>query len=59
MNPDADLGENGRHEEVSDEQATTYVSPEFKQQAAGLVWCGPISVSVAQASNVASDKSEC
>lgn len=27
MNPDADLGENGRHEEVSDEQATMYVFP--------------------------------
>ncbi|MCS6508865.1 hypothetical protein NX907_25080, partial [Burkholderia thailandensis] len=27
MNPDTDLGENGRHEEVSDEQATTYVFP--------------------------------
>ncbi|WP_447924253.1 hypothetical protein, partial [Burkholderia cepacia] len=27
MNPDTDLGENGRHEEVPDEQATTYVFP--------------------------------
>ncbi|RQV53103.1 hypothetical protein DF024_36000 [Burkholderia cenocepacia] len=27
MNPDTDLGENVRHEEVSDEQATTYVFP--------------------------------
>lgn len=27
MNPDTDLGENDRYEEVSDEQATTYVFP--------------------------------
>ncbi len=27
MNPDTDLCENGRHEEVSDEQATMYVFP--------------------------------
>jgi hypothetical protein len=27
MNPDTNLGENTRHEEVSDEQATSYVFP--------------------------------
>jgi len=37
MYPDTDLGENARHGEVFDEQAETYVSPEFKQQAACLV----------------------
>lgn len=37
QNPDTKLGENGRHKEGSDEQATTYVFPEFKQQAACLV----------------------
>jgi hypothetical protein len=36
MHPDTDLGENARHGEVFDEQAKTYVSPEFKQQAACL-----------------------
>ncbi|WP_208458624.1 hypothetical protein, partial [Burkholderia seminalis] len=27
MNPDTDLGENARHEEVSNDQATSYVFP--------------------------------
>ena len=37
MNPDTDLGENARHGEVSDAEATSFVFPEFKQQAASLV----------------------
>lgn len=37
MNPDADPGENARYEEVSDDQATSYVSPEVK--TASRVFC--------------------
>lgn len=37
MKPDTHLGENARHREVSDDQATSYLYPEFKREAACLV----------------------
>lgn len=37
MKPDTQLGENARHREVSDDQATTYLYPKFKREAASLM----------------------
>ncbi len=37
MKPDTHLGENARRREVSDDQATSYLYPEFKREAACLV----------------------
>lgn len=37
MKPGTHLGENARHREVSDDQATPYFYPEFKREAASLV----------------------
>jgi hypothetical protein len=37
MKPDTHLGENARHREVSDDLATTYLTPEFKREADSLV----------------------
>ena len=37
MKPDTHLGENARQIEVSDDQTTSFLSAEFKREAAGLV----------------------
>jgi len=37
MKPDTHLGENARQIEVSDDQATLFLSAEFKREEAGLV----------------------
>jgi hypothetical protein len=45
MKPDTHLGENARQIEVSDDQTTSFLSAEFKREAAGLVLDQAIAIS--------------